>query len=398
MPSMETTFQSAIDQGKINGMVICATDARGTFTYTKALGHRTLLSGDKVPQRSDDVLTLASATKLVTTIAALQCVEDGVLSLAGDLSAIVPELTSKQVLTGFSESQPDLAPVDSAVTLQTLLSHSAGTSYYFGSEKLSEWNSRFNAPQPGQQMTVSQAWAHPLDYQPGKGWMYGGSLDWVGLVIERATGQSLGEYMRNRIFTQLGITDAEFYPLTRDELRSRHVDTNPDDPGGTGIAVMGDVARAAPMLKGDFGGHGLMMTAEDYIKILHSLLANDGKLLKPETADTMFTDQLSPESSAMHQAVIANPMAAPLFRAGTDAPTKVSYGFGGLVTLEDTDGFFGSNTSAWGGGNTLAWFIDRKNDVCAIGAVQAKVDSDLGLVNELKHVFRRGVYVKKNRI
>lgn len=89
---IETNFQAAIDAGKINGAVICATDAEGRFIYDKALGERTLLSGEKRPQRLDDVLYLASATKLIATIAALQCVEDGLLTLSGDLSSVAPEL------------------------------------------------------------------------------------------------------------------------------------------------------------------------------------------------------------------------------------------------------------------------------------------------------------------
>lgn len=71
---IETSFQVAIEAGKINGAILCATDAEGRFIYDKTLGERTLLSGEKQPQRFDDVLYIASATKLLTTVAALQCV------------------------------------------------------------------------------------------------------------------------------------------------------------------------------------------------------------------------------------------------------------------------------------------------------------------------------------
>ena len=91
--NIETAFQAAIDSGKINGAVICATDAEGHFVYDKALGQRSLLSGEKLPQQLDDVLFLASATKLITAIAALQCVEDGLLTLTGR-SVDSPRLSS----------------------------------------------------------------------------------------------------------------------------------------------------------------------------------------------------------------------------------------------------------------------------------------------------------------
>ncbi|KAJ5464168.1 Beta-lactamase-related protein [Penicillium sp. IBT 31633x] len=129
---METSFEAAINTGKINGAVICATDAEGQFVYNKAFGERTLLSGEKKPQQIDDVLYLASATKLITTIAALQCVEDGLLTLDGDLSSSLPELATKQVLTGFADDDsPQLEPPAPPITLKMLLSHSSGTCYHF---------------------------------------------------------------------------------------------------------------------------------------------------------------------------------------------------------------------------------------------------------------------------
>lgn len=144
MTEMENSLQAAIDAGKINGAVICATDAQGHFVYNKALGERTLLSGEKRPQKIDDILYLASATKLVATIAALQCVEDGLLTLDGDLSSIIPELSTKQVLTGFSEDgSPQFEPPNHPITLKMLLTHSAGTTYYFMNLLINKWRDQF---------------------------------------------------------------------------------------------------------------------------------------------------------------------------------------------------------------------------------------------------------------
>lgn len=146
---IETDFQAAMDAGKINGAIICATDAEGRFIYDKTLGERTLLSGEKRPHQVDDVLFLASATKLLATIAALQCVEDGLLSLTGDLSSITPELAAKQVITGFSEDgeTPLLEPQARPITLEMLLTHSSGVSYYFLNPLISRWREKF-APRP----------------------------------------------------------------------------------------------------------------------------------------------------------------------------------------------------------------------------------------------------------
>ncbi|KAI5459054.1 beta-lactamase [Mariannaea sp. PMI_226] len=392
---IETSFHAAIETGKINGAVICATNGDGSFVYNKALGERTLLSGEKRPQQTDDVLCLASATKLIATIAALQCVEDGLLTLTDDLSALAPELAAKQVLTGFSDDgeTPLLEPAAQPITLEMLLTHSAGTSYDFIDPKLARWSSKFNRPGENTQRPVEEAFSYPLGFQPGAGWMYGTGLDWAGLLVERVTGGTLGEHMQRRICDPLGITDAQFSPVTREDLRARLVDLNPQDPDGLGRAVMGGHGEPNKRSRGHFGGHGLFMPGADYVKVLRSLLVNDGKLLNPITVDDMFQDHLSPEAAVAHRAALASPMGV-FFRVGLDEGTQTGYGLGGLLTLEDIDHWYGKHTLTWGGGMTLAWFIDRKNDLCGIGAVQATLPTDADLAADLKQTFRKDIYRK----
>ncbi|KAF9252483.1 hypothetical protein DTO027I6_2938 [Penicillium roqueforti] len=391
---MEASIQSAIDAGKINGAVICATDAEGHFVYNKAIGERTLLSGQKQPQQLDDVLYLASATKLITTIAALQCVEDGLLSLDGDLSSIAPELAAKQVLTGFADDgSPQLDPPARPITLKMLLTHSSGTSYHFLNPPIAKWRAQFGNPENDDPLLVEEMFTYPLSFQPGAGWMYGPGLDWAGRVVERVTGGSLIDFMQKRIFDPLGIKYAQFYPATREDLRARLVDLNPSDPGAVGSAVLGGGGEMNLRGRGAFGGHGLFLPGSDFVKVLHSLLANDGKLLTPAVVDNMFQQHLGPEAAASHQAALASPL-GPFFRVGTDSELKVGYGLGGLLTLEDVDGWYGERTLTWGGGLTLTWFIDRKNNLCGVGAIQAALPVDGELVAELKQTFRHDIYRK----
>lgn len=392
---IESNFQAAIDAGKINGATLCATDGKGDFVYNKALGQRTLLSGEKRPQQLDDVLFLASATKFITTIAAMQCIEDGLLTLTGDLSSFAPELAAKKVLTGFGEDgQPILKPAARSITMEMLLTHSAGTSYHFLTPQVAKWREEFGPPEDGQKKTVEELFIYPLAHQPGAGWMYGSGLDWAGRIVERVTGKTLGQHVLDRILAPLGLKDAQFYPVTREDLRARLVDLNPDDPEGVGRAVLGGGGDMNLRGKGDFGGHGMFIAACDHIKILKSLLVNDGKILKPSTVDDMFQNHLAPEAIAGHKAALVSP-AGVFFRVGVDPETKMGHGLGGMLTLEDVDGWYGAHTLTWGGGLTLAWFIDRKNDLCGVGAVQAALPVDGQLVSELKQVFRKDIYRKK---
>ncbi|KFY20662.1 hypothetical protein V491_03535 [Pseudogymnoascus sp. VKM F-3775] len=223
--------------------------------------------------------------------------------------------------------------------------------------------------------------------------MYGGSIDWAGRIVERVTGKSLGEHMQQRIFDPLGVNSAQFYPVTREDLRARLVDLNPDDPEALGKVVLGGGGDPNKRSQGDFGGHGMFMAGEDYVKVLRSVLANDGKLLKPATVDDMFEHHLSPEATGGHKAALASPMGS-FFGVGTEPGMKVGHGLGGLLTLEDVDGWYGERTLTWGGGLTLTWFIDRKKGLCGIGALQASLPLDGDVVASLKQTFRHDIYRK----
>ena len=392
---IETSFQAAIDAGKINGAIICASDAEGRFIYDSALGERTLLSGEKRPQQLDDVLFLASATKFVTTVAALQCVEDGLLTLDGDLSSIAPELAAKQVITGFSDDgeTPLLEPAARPITLEMLLAHTSGITYHFFNPHVARWREKLAPPEDGVRRPVEEAFSYPLAFQPGTSWMYGPGLDWAGRIVERVTGCTLGERMQQRIFDPLGITSAQFCPVTREDLRARLVDLNPDDPDALGRAVLGGNAEMNKRNRGDFGGHGLFMPGADFAKILRSILASDGKVLKPAIVDDMTQHHLNPQATVGLEALMTSPMGV-YFLVGIDPATKVGHGLGGVLTREDVDDWYGERTLTWGGGLTLAWFIDRKNGLCGVGAIQAVLPLDGDVVSALKKTFRHDIYRK----
>jgi CubicO group peptidase (beta-lactamase class C family) len=393
--SIESAFQAAISSGEVKGGVICATNTSGEFTYNAAVGERTLLSGEKRPQKLDDMLYLASASKLIASIAALQCVDDGLLSLDGDLSELAPELSRLPVLADDTEGAEPV-PAQRPITLAMLLSHTSGLGYDILVPRLAKWRQKNEAPlAEGARRPVEEAFAYPLAFQPGTGWMYSQGLDWAGRVVERVTGTTLGDHVRRRIAAPLGIApdDAQFYPVRGDGVRARLVDLNPEDPEGLGRAVLGGSGEWNRRSQGDFGGHGLFMTGEGYVKVLRSLLANDGKLLRPGTVEKMFENQIGPDAAEGHRAVVHDPAGA-YYRVGVDVDKKLGYGLGGLLTLEDQDGWYGEKTMTWGGGMSLTWFIDRKNDLCGIGAVQPSIPLAGATVEGLKQTFRRDIYRK----
>jgi CubicO group peptidase (beta-lactamase class C family) len=393
---ISSAFDSAIEAGRINGAILCAVQEgpKSKVEYNSTIGHRFLLSGEKRPHQLDDVIFLASGTKIIAAIAALQCVEDGLLTLDGDLSGIAPELAAMQVITGISEDgeSASLEPIASPITLKMLLTHTSGLVYDFLSPLVAKGVAKTNPYQEGTRRTVENAFKGPLAFQPGTSWMYGTGLDWAGRVVERVTGRTLGEHVLERIYKPLGSNDISFYPVTREDLRARQIDLNPDDPEGYGMAVAGGSSDMNARSEGDFGGHGMYTTTPAFLRVLQSLMRNDGKLLKPATVDLMFQDHLNTEQQqGLKYAADDSPL-APHFRGGTEHGTKVGYGLSGLLTMEDAKGFYGKGTLTWGGGVTFTWWIDRQNGICGAGAIQGKMPIDIEAMTDLKSTFRRGVY------
>ncbi|KAK4198921.1 putative transesterase [Triangularia verruculosa] len=391
--TIEPAFQEAISDSKINGVIICASNTTGSFTYNYTAGARTLLSGESLPHKLDDILYLASGTKLIASIAALQAKDDGHLSLDSpeSISKYAPELVNQPILSSDGET---VNPSTNAIALRQLLSQTSGLAYDFIVPYLLSWREKNQPPlQPGHRRPVEKAFAHPLIFNPGTSWSYGPNLDWAGRILERATNTTLGDHVRERICKPLGIptSDAQFFPVKGDEIRGRMVDLNPVDPEGLGLAVIGgmDVNKRS---EGDFGGHGLFMTAEGYIKVLKSLLTNDEKLLKKETVEEMFSNQIGPEAEENAKAVFDGPTGV-FYRAGADG-MKVGHGLGGLLTLEGVDGWYGERTLTWGGGLTFAWFVDRTNDLCGLCAIQASMPVQMQTLTDLKNTFRHDIYRK----
>lgn len=115
---METAFQAACDDGTIPGAILAATNRDGSFNYAKAFGFRSLDGETKPKCELDTVLALFSATKLVTTIAALQLVEQGKISLEGDTASLLPELASLPILLDMKDGEAELRERQNPITLR----------------------------------------------------------------------------------------------------------------------------------------------------------------------------------------------------------------------------------------------------------------------------------------
>jgi CubicO group peptidase (beta-lactamase class C family) len=306
--------------------------------------------------RTDTVLSFASATKLITCIAVMQLVESGKLNLDDDMSPIIPEIAKQDVLVGFDErtGEPQFRKRTNPLKLRYLLTHSAGVAYDAMNPLLQRW-AALNKRSPQTGLTVVDRFTYPLVYEPGTGWEYSTGIDWAGKVVERVTGETLESYFQKHIFDPLGITSITFWPHR-----------NPSIQGKLAAMTVRTASGGVEPYKGPyitdgvedcFGGNGAYGNLEDYMKILTSLLVNDGKLLRKETADQFFQPQLTAGSKAAQKAIIQDPAKIKLFVG--DYPTDMEYdwGLGGILVQSEGRTRRSKGTMIWSGMPNLFWVL-----------------------------------------
>src|ERR1051326_9439292 len=120
-------LRSAVERGDVPGVVAMAT-TRGEVVYESAFGRRALPDG--AAMTTDTVFWIASMTKAITSMAAMQLVEQGKLKIDQPISDVLPELSAPQVLDGFDASgDPKLRSANRQITLRHLLTHPSGFVY-----------------------------------------------------------------------------------------------------------------------------------------------------------------------------------------------------------------------------------------------------------------------------
>ncbi|MEI9973533.1 MAG: serine hydrolase domain-containing protein [Ignavibacteriota bacterium] len=176
---IDAALRSGMEQRKIPAVVAMAGNAGGV-TYSGAFGTRDAAS--KVPVNLDSIFAIASMTKAVTSVGAMQLVEQGKLTLDEPASKHLPELGKLQVLDGFDGAgKAILRPPAKPVTLRQLLTHTSGFAYDTWHEAMFKFTAAGGDP------------THVLAFEPGTKWQYGPSTFWAGRLVEAVSGMDPGE-------------------------------------------------------------------------------------------------------------------------------------------------------------------------------------------------------------
>lgn len=343
---------------------------------------------------------IASMTKLMTSIAVLQCVEDGLLDLDADVKPLLPQIGKYGVISSFDDTTnpADLTPFsgeEGKITTRMLLSHTSGHEYDWFSPLLAQWRAS-RGEQPWTGPTVEDKSVLPLVFAPGEGFAYGAGHDWAGKLVEVVNGgKTLEEFMRERIWRLLGIPDQDvgFLPVKDESLGKRMATLSSLDEQGNGPAF--DLPGFDLLFGGEecLGGGGGYCTAEGYYTFLSAVLRQDERLLKKmESWEELFKPQLDEKLegklteyltlSEMHENFLG-------FRIPRDV--RKNWSFAGLVVVDGQEGRFGKETVVWGGVPSCAWWIDREMGACGVSVCQV-LPPMCPSVMKLHEDFQRGIY------
>ncbi|TJY63280.1 beta-lactamase family protein [Sinimarinibacterium sp. CAU 1509] len=366
--ALDSVLQRAVGANGVPGVVAMVTDRNGTL-YEGAFGERVVGAGASMD--ADTVGLIASMTKALTSVAAMQLVEQGKLDLDSPASTWLPELADVKVIEGFdADGKPQLRAPKQPVTLRHLLTHTAGFSYEFLSEDVQRFQAATGAP--GFITCALDSIRLPLLFDPGEQWSYGVSTDWVGRLVEAASGQRLGEYLSENVLGPLGMNDTAF--KLRDDMRARLATIHARLPDG-GLAPLELEVPQEPEF--DMGGGGLYGTVGDYLKFVRMLL-NGGSLdgqqiLKPETVEQMSSNQIGDLDVPSLKS--ANPMFTNDMPMPPGIPHK--WGLGFLINTKPLPTGRSAGSLMWAGLANSYYWIDPSSGIAGVLMTQILPFADI---------------------
>lgn len=383
--SADAILVDAASSGKVPGVVGAVTNGHETL-FSAAHGVRGL--GETFPVQLDTVFYIASMTKPLTSVAAMQLVEQGKIKLDEPIGKYIPDLANPRVIEGY---RPDgtavLRPAKRAITLRHLLTHTSGFAYDIWNQDILRYYKTAGIPNLG--TGERKALDIPLIFEPGTNWMYGINLDWTGVVIEKLTGMRLGEYVEKNVTGPIGMTDTAFFirPDMRARLSKMH--TRKDDGQ---LSVLPFEVKQNP--QEESGGAGLYSTVPDYLKFMRMILS-DGKANGHQilSADTV-REHLC--KNAMGDIRVRKlETAIPFLSQNAEFFPGVQKTWSTGFMINETQAFTGRSAGslAWAGlANTYFW-IDPKKNLAGVAMMQLLPFADSTSLN-IFYDFEKSVYAQ----
>jgi len=355
---LRSVLAGHVADGGVPGLV--ALVHRRGETHVEALGGMAL---DGPPMRRDALFRIASMSKPIAAAAAMILVEECRLRLDDPVDPWLPELANRRVLRSLASALDDTVPAKRAITLRDLLTFRLGMGAIMappGTYPIQAAQAEAGlSPGPDPSPLTADEWmarlgALPLLHQPGEAWSYHTGSDVLGVLIARASGQSLGGFLKARLFEPLGMRDTGFSvpAASVDRLVSCHR----ADPATGALVTYDDRAasRWAQTPAFESAGGGLVSTARDYLAFQRMMLDRGmgphGRILSRASVALMTTDQLTPAQKA----------GAKIFFGD-----HAGWGFG-MAVVTARDNVFSPGRFGWDGGLGTTAHADPAEDLAGV--------------------------------
>jgi len=357
---IDSFLSSKVREDAAPGIAAMVAD-KDSVIYSGSFGKMDLFKDPEIT--IDTLVRIASMTKPITSVAAMQLVEQGLLELDVPIEKYLPALSNLQILDGFDQvGKPILRPSTKAVTLRQLLTHTSGFVYTFSNENALRYGQLENNPivlEKGNNFLNA-----PLAREPGKEWEYGIGVDWVGILVEKMSNQTLEEYFREHIFEPLKMNNTRFHLNEEQQRRLATLYVKSED---------GSLTDRGPWQNDAFlsGGSGLVSTTRDFTRFLQTILNGgefDGvQILKPETVDLMTRSNIGKIDvrAVLHSYQPSRSLDIKFFEK-----SKAKFGLGFLINTDPIPEARNAGSLTWGGlYNTFFW-IDPKSGICGVFMTQ----------------------------
>jgi CubicO group peptidase (beta-lactamase class C family) len=374
--------QRYLDTGRLPCAAILI-ERRGEVAHTSLQGYMDVERGRAVTE--DTLFRIYSMTKPITSVALMMLVEEGAIALDDPVHRYIPQWRNLGVyeagFIGTFRTRPASAPM----RIVDLLRHTSGLTY--GLQQRTNVDAayrKFGFGDPAGTSTLDtmiEGLAKiPLEASPGEVWNYSVSTDVLGYLIGKVSGVPFEDFLRQRIFAPLGMTDTGFHvpPEKASRLAACYVAT----PDGR-MQLQDDPLTSRYLKAPSFvsGGGGLVSTTADYLRFCRMLLnggvLEDARLLSPKTVELMTANHL-PGGKELPE------MSVSLF--SETGYSGVGFGLGFAVTTNPARSLLPGSVGdfSWGGMASTCFWIDPREQLIVIFMTQLMPSTLYNLRRELR--------------
>ena len=306
---LSLALESYVDEGRLAGAVTIVV-RRGKIAYREGIGYRDVAA--QAPMPSDGIFRIASQTKALASVGVMLLQEEGKLLITDPVGKYLPAFAETMVAEPNGDGGYDVVPARRPITIRDLLTHTAGISYGMGllanrgpaadawaEAGITGWYFADRDETVGD--TMARLAKLPMDAHPGERWIYGYNTDILGAMIEKISGQTLGAFLKERLFDPLGMTDTHFFLPESKVGRLATVYSSVGDGGSFERApepghMVGQGHYVNGPRKAFSAGAGVLSTATDYATFLQMMLnggeLNGTRILSRKTVESMTSDHL----------------------------------------------------------------------------------------------------------